>query len=431
MVRSRWRRRRRAAAAAATVMVATAAAAVLAGATVAAAAAFPLAPLNPSPPSLPLAARQDAAEAPVPAACAGGAAPGARVCVDTDVHVAAAVGGTVTRFDVEDALVTAVYPAVAAATGLSAATDMGVRVDTPPAGQLDGTFLTLRLLVAADTSDAGVAAVSAAGVRGFREGVVAGVAGVGGVEVVGGPTVVGQRVAPGEGGDDAAGAGGGGGPRRRRQGLATKAPTRMGATGPPAAATATVEATGPPATQTAATQARRMTPLATTGRPSRAPTATTTTSTTAAAAASRPARGRALLLPPSLPWRWPRRPCGAPAAAARRRQRRPRRRPTSTGRGGGGGGGGEGGGGRGWGSDARRGGWRGGGGRRRGGGEAGGDSAGGCRCRGRGKGGVGDDVCPPPSTRRAARVAYPPSGCPWRAGSGRWGGGGGVGRGRR
>jgi len=207
MVRSRWRRRRRVAAAAAAVVVATAAAAAVLACPTAAAAALASArlilALEPPPP----AARQAAADAPVPPACAGGAAPGARVCVDTDVHVVAAVGGTVTRFDVEDALVPAVYLAVAAATGLSAATDMGVKVDTPPAGQVDGAFLTLRLLAAADTSDAGVAAVSAAGVQGFREGVVAAVAGDGGGGGRWGPTAVGQRVTPSGGRDDAAGAG--------------------------------------------------------------------------------------------------------------------------------------------------------------------------------------------------------------------------------
>lgn len=86
------------------------------------------------------AVHQDAGED-VPPACAGGTTPGAKVCVTVDVHVeavAGAGGAGLTRFVVEDALETAILPAIAAETGLEPSRDIKLVVDTPPEGQAGG-----------------------------------------------------------------------------------------------------------------------------------------------------------------------------------------------------------------------------------------------------------------------------------------------------
>lgn len=157
------------------------------------------------------AVHQDAGED-VPPACAGGTTPGAKVCVTVDVHVeavAGAGGAGLTRFVVEDALETAILPAIAAETGLEPSRDIKLVVDTPPEGQVGGVFYTIFLRVVPSVSDTAVTEVAAAAVRGFGEGLAAGVPAAGGVMVLRLAVVVGTRVAPVEeegGEEDAAGA---------------------------------------------------------------------------------------------------------------------------------------------------------------------------------------------------------------------------------
>ncbi|GAB0498298.1 hypothetical protein MMPV_009639 [Pyropia vietnamensis] len=147
-------------------------------------------------------------ERPVPDACAGGTTPDAKVCVTVDVQVETAAGGAggeLTRFDVEDALVDTLVPAIAAETDLDPTQDIALLVDTPPEEQMGGVFLTIYLRVPSNATDDAAAALAIAAVRGFGEGLAAGVPKAGAVVVLGPATVVGTRVAEeeGEGGETA------------------------------------------------------------------------------------------------------------------------------------------------------------------------------------------------------------------------------------
>lgn len=144
----------------------------------------------------------------VPDVCAGGTTPGAKVCVTVDVQVKSAAGGAggeLTRFNVEDALVDTIVPAIAAETDLVPTADIALLVDTPPEGQVGGVFMTLYLRVPPNVTDDAVDALATDAVRGFRDGLAAGVPKAGEVVVLGPASVVGTRVAPqeGEGGETA------------------------------------------------------------------------------------------------------------------------------------------------------------------------------------------------------------------------------------